>query len=478
MAVADFARELSGGSFGDARLNKRACTMAEAFAQYPNFSIPAALKSRADIEGCYRFFNNDAVKPDNILQPHIEATYQRIASVDFALLVQDTSEVDLTRPQQQVVGAGPMDCESRRGAFFHPMMAFSEAGVPLGIVGQKCWARKELKRGSKAEKGADRRKTPIEDKESYRWLEGFRWAEAAAAECPETTIVCVGDSESDIYEFFSEATNSEHSNIHLLVRACQKRNTAQNEDWAAQVRSTEKIGDQTLIIRERTAKIPVNKSPRSKSREARTVELEIRKATIEVCRPRNGHRHLTASLSLNVVLCEEPCPAEDEDAISWMLVTTLPITTEEEVQRVISSYCTRWQIEVYFRTLKSGCRIERRRFEAIDRVFNALAFFSVIAWRVMYVCHLGRECPELDCEVLFEESEWKSVFAVLDEPIPTTGSPSLNTVVRAIARLGGFMNRNHTHPGTQTLWIGLQRCYDLSNAWNTFGPGAKKISTQ
>src|SRR5690606_15635920 len=120
--------------------------------------------------------------------------------------------------------------------------------------------------------------------------------------------------------------------------------------------------------------------------------------------------------------------------IRWMLVTTLPIDTDENVQRVISSYCVRWQIEVYFRTLKSGCKIEQRRFEAIDRVFNALAFFSVIAWRVMYVCHLGRECPEMDCEVVFEPSEWKSVFSVLGKPIPRTGCPSLNEVVRAIAR--------------------------------------------
>ncbi|MFN7843274.1 MAG: hypothetical protein ACK5PB_00810 [Pirellula sp.] len=49
--------------------------------------------------------------------------------------------------------------------------------------------------------------------------------------------------------------------------------------------------------------------------------------------------------------------------------------------------------------------------------------------------------------------------------------------MRAIARLGGFLDRAKNKPGTQTLWVGLQRCYDMSNAWNTVGPGAKKIST-
>ncbi len=477
MSVVELASELSGGDFGDARLNRRAHVIAQALGQYPNVSVPAALKSRADIQGAYRFFNNDSVTPDRIFQPHIEATYRRMDTLDFALLVQDTTEIDLTRPQQQVKGAGPMDSESRRGAFFHPMVAFDAAGVPLGIVGQKTWARVEISRATKTEKAEQRRKTPIENKESYRWIEGLRWAEKAATACSQTTIVCVGDSESDIYELFAAATASKQPNLHLLVRAGQNRNTTENQDWVEQVRSTAKIGDQTVNVRARIAKTGAPKSARSRSREARTAELEIRKATIELRRPLHGDRHLPASITVNVVLCEELHPPEGADPIRWMLVTTLPIDTDEDVQRVISSYCVRWQIEVYFRTLKSGCKIERRRFEAIERVYNALAFFSVIAWRVMYVCHLGRECPEMDCEVMFEPSEWKSVFSVLGKPIPRTGCPSLNEVVRAIARLGGFMNRPKDHPGTQTLWVGLQRRYDLSNAWNTFGPGAKNFST-
>ena len=274
-----------------------------------------------------------------------------------------------------------------------------------------------------------------------------------------------GDSESDIYEWFATATTS------------KQPNTTENQDGVEQVRSTAKVGAQTVNVRARIAKTDAPRSARSRSRESRTAELEIRKATIELRPPVHGSRQLPASITVNVVLSEEINPPEGVDPIGWMLATTLPIGTDEEVQRVISSYCVRWQIEVYFRTLKSGCKIEQRRFEAIERVFNALAFFSVIAWRVMHVCHLGRECPDMDCEVMFEPSEWKSVFSVLGEPIPSEGCPSLNEVVRSIARLGGFMNREKDHPGTQTLWVGLQRCYDLSSAWNTFGPGSKKISS-
>ena len=475
MKVVELAAELSGGEFGDARLNRRARVMAEVLAQYPNMSIPAAFKSKADIEGAYRFFSNDSVKPDQIIAGHLEATYQRMDSLDFVLCVQDTTEIDLTRPAQQVDGSGPMDSESRRGAFFHPMIAFDGDGVPLGFVGQKIWTREAISRASQAEKVERRRKTPIEEKESYRWIEGLHWAEKAAAACPATTTVCVGDSEADIYDLFAAATASKQPNLDLLVRAGQNRNTTENLDWVDQVRLAKKIGEQTVAVRARVAKMSTAKSARSRSREARNADLEIRKATIELRRPLHGVKKLPASISVNVVLCEETNPPKDTDPIRWMLVTTLPIDTIEQVKQIISSYCVRWQIEVYFRTLKSGCRIERRRFEAIARVRNALAFFSVIAWRVMYACHLGRECPEMDCEVMFEPSEWKSVYSVLGKDFPEEGCPSLNELVRAIACLGGFMNRANDAPGTQTLWIGLQRSYDLSNAWNTFGPGAKNF---
>jgi len=320
MVVADLSEELRGGQFGDARLNKRARKMAEALGQKPNMSIPAALQSKADIEGCYRFFNNEQVNPDRILQPHIEATRNRIDEVDFVLLVQDTTEIDLTRPEQQVAGAGPMDHECRRGAFFHPMIAFNVDGVPLGIVGQKSWTRQQISKASKAKRAEKRKRTPIEEKESYRWLEGVHCAERTAAACPETTCVCVGDSESDIYEVFAAAASSDQENLQLLVRAGQNRNTTENQDWLEEVRQAAKFADQSVTVRSRKAKTNAPKSARRRSREARTAELEIRIATLELSRPVHGDRRFPKSLTVNVVLCEEVNPPADADAISWWTV--------------------------------------------------------------------------------------------------------------------------------------------------------------
>jgi hypothetical protein len=478
MSAFNLSDELHGCDFGDARLNRRACKVIDALGQKPNISIPAALAGRADIEACYRLMDNGNICPDKILQPHAEATYKRVELEDYVLIVQDTTEIDLTRPKQQVEGAGPMECETRRGAFFHPMVAFNYAGVALGIVGHRTWTREAISKLPELEKGRKRRTTPIEEKESFRWIEGLEAAKRTAQVCPETTCVCVGDSEADIYELFVAHAQCNTTNLQLLVRAGQKRNTTDNDDWKDNVRKAAKIGTQSVCIRAREAKVGVKSSARKSARESRVAELEIRKATINVARPTNATAKLPKLVTMNVVLCEETNPpAGDEEPICWLLVTTLPIETDEDVQRVIRSYCIRWQIEVFFRTLKSGCRIEYRRFETVERVFNCLAFLSIVAWRLMYICHMGRECPDIECEVIFEPSEWKSVYVTLGIEFPETGCPTLNEVIRAIARLGGFMDRPKNEPGTQTLWVGLQRCYDLSNAWNAFGPGAKKIST-
>src|SRR5688500_12746585 len=104
MTVADLSQEFVGCQFGDARLTSRIKKLANQTAQKPNFSIPAALISKAEIEACYRFFDNECVTPERILQPHIARTYQRISNCSYVLLVQDTTELDLTRPKQQVAG--------------------------------------------------------------------------------------------------------------------------------------------------------------------------------------------------------------------------------------------------------------------------------------------------------------------------------------------------------------------------------------
>lgn len=472
--------EVRGADLGDERLNHRLVRIVERLGQAPNLSIPAATTSRAEMEAAYRFFSNDNVSSEKILAPHAAQTLERMAAQSVVVLVQDTTEIDLTRPSQPVRGAGPMDCESRRGEFFHPLIAFNPEGTPLGILWHKLWARDSIEtEATRNDKNQKRKHMPIEDKESIRRLEGLRAARKAAAACPQTTCICVSDSESDIYEFLSEP-RSEPANpdafeedrpraVHLLVRACHDRST-ETGGLLETVRKERDLFKCSLHLSSRKAKTKATKGRRQVSRDSRTAEVEIRAARVTLKPPWRPDRKLP-DISINVVLVEEQNPPAGTDAVQWLLLTTLPIDSVEQVQQIIEYYCLRWQIEVYFRTLKSGCRVEERQFETLSRIQNSLAVYTMVAWRVMYLCCLGRECPDLSCEVVFTPSEWKSVSRVKHrrKPLPLT-PPRLNEMIRLIASLGGYVIRPKTHPGTQTLWTGLQQTHFLAMAWDAFGP--------
>ena len=225
MSAAWIAEETATAKFEDKRLNDRFAAILTAFGDRPNASIPAALNGRSELEACYRFFDNDNVTPERILQCHYDATRKRCESQKVVLCAQDTTELDFTRPKQQVVGAGPLNVPSRRGAYLHLNEAFTENGTPLGAIDSKMWTREDVDEAqpkpTAKEKRKERKALPMEEKESYRWLEGVRATQELAKQCPETLCVSLGDSESDIYELFAEERTAE--NFHFIIRACHDR---------------------------------------------------------------------------------------------------------------------------------------------------------------------------------------------------------------------------------------------------------------
>jgi hypothetical protein len=132
--------EMKTAKLGDKRLNARLAQVLSQLAARPTASIPAACGGRAEMVAAYRFCENENTSFDGVLQPHIDATRQRMAVQPVVVLAQDTSEIDVTRPEQQVAGAGPLDGNSRRGALLHLMHAFTPDGTPLGTVSGTAWA--------------------------------------------------------------------------------------------------------------------------------------------------------------------------------------------------------------------------------------------------------------------------------------------------------------------------------------------------
>jgi hypothetical protein len=473
--------EMKTAKLNDKRLNERLAMVLSQLAARPTASIPAACGGRAEMVAAYRFCENDKTSFKAVLKPHCDATRRRIAVQPVVILPQDTTEIDATRPEQQVTGAGPLDGDSRRGALLHLLYAFTPDGTPLGAVHAEAWVRKEgtvCAQLSRAERAA----MPIEEKESRRWVTAIQQANEEARRCPTTQFICVADSEADIYEVLVGGTR-ESSRSKWIVRACQDRALlCENHENHGKkyvrefVLKQPVLFEKTISVRGRKGKVACETRGRRQPRKSRQAEVVVRAANVTLRSPWRPDRKLPP-VNMNVVLVSEVNPPPGDEPIEWLLLTDLPIDSIEQVRQIIEYYCVRWMIEVYFRVLKSGCRVEERLFEYMDRLLTCLALYMIVAWRTLYVCRVGRSCPEISCEAIFEPAEWKSVWKVVHREDPPVAPPTLGVVVRMVAQLGGYVNcKRDDPPGPQTVWIGLQRMHDFATCWQLFGPEAQEIS--
>ena len=468
--------EMKTADLNDQRLNERLLMVLDQLASHPTASIPAACGGYAETVAAYRLFDNEKATFAKVLAPHIDATRRRIAGQSVVLLAQDTTEIDLTRPEQEVFGAGPLDGSSRRGAFLHLLHAFTPNGTALGTLHAQHWTREDEPPLSAEEREARKKHTPIEEKESYRWVTTLEHAQAEAARNPNTQFVCLADSEADIYELMITGM-AEPRTADWIVRACQDRASQAAEDddsrTTAHLRTTS--GDSRLVheydYRSRSEGESCVRPARPPSAaRGRKAEVEVRATSITL-RPPWRFDHKLPPVTINVVLVREIDPPAGEEPVEWVLLTSLPIETPEQVRLIVQYYTVRWMVEILFRVLKSGCRVEERLFEHIDRLLTCLAVYLIVAWRTLYVCRLGREFPEISCEAVFEPAEWKAVYHLVHRQPPPRDPPKLVEMVRLVAQLGGYVNRKRNDPpGPQTVWLGLQRLHDITLCYQTFGP--------
>jgi hypothetical protein len=299
---------------------------------------------------------------------------------------------------------------------------------------------------------------------------------------PRVKCVCIGDSEADIYELFMEPRGE--APVEWLIRACQNRavkKDRQNAEGTARhiraaVEQQPVLFTNEISVRGRPqTKISCETRGRRQPRESRKAEVEVRAASVTLRGSARPGGKLP-DVRVNVVQVREVNPPQSDVPVEWLLITTLPIETVEQVREIIQYYTVRFMIEVFFHVLKSGCRVEERRFEHIDRMLPCVATYMIVGWRTLMICRLGRSCPDLDCEAIFDPSEWKSVWMAVTGKKPPRQPPKLAKILPMIAQLGGYVNypNRKDPPGPQTIWLGLQRMYDLAMAWNLFGPGSTK----
>jgi hypothetical protein len=448
------AQELAGVELGDKRLGRRAQIIMTQFSQQPSASIPQACGQWGDIKAAYRFFDNDAVKPEQLLEPHSQATIQRMRSHSIVLAVQDTTTLNYsTHPQTEGLGPVSNNADKTIGLFVHSTLALTLSGQPLGLLDVQVRSRDRQRFGD-SRNAHQRNQKAVAEKESQRWLDSLRACQQAAPVCPETTLVNVTDREGDVYELFEQALQHSQHQVHVLVRAQHNRQVQQSAEQKLWPHLAAQGATATLLV----------KVPRQPGQASRTARLTIRFGPVTLNAPTLKEHKL--ALQLWAVQAQEEPPPTGHKAIVWRLLTSLPVHSAAEAVEKVQWYCQRWQIEVFHKVLKSGCRIEHRQLETALRLRRILIMDLIVAWRILLLSKVSRQNPEASASQWLLEKEWKVLWLHMKKQ-PAKDPPTLHQAVHWIGQLGGFIGRKSDgEPGPIVLWRGLLRLHDLVHAYD------------
>ncbi len=403
--------EFGGVDFGHQKTTQRLLKVVRAKAHNPAASYTECFGGdRHQLKALYRFFGHDRVTPERILDGHRERTVGRMKGRKRVLVVQDTTDLDFSERLHcnglGLIGTNQTGAQSP-GLKMHSALALSEQGLPLGVLDTRLYPPEWG-----AEKTPNR---PVEEKASYRWLRTLEQLAEIAPSLPQTELVCVGDRESDFFELFDYRRRRARS-VHLLVRASHNRRL---ED------EPRKLFDHlSALPLTATARIEVPRQREQKGkpsrpgrlgRPARTAQVELRWVKVRVAAPQTPQTRDLPALELYALQMVEPNPPEGVTALRWVLLTTLPILSAKQALRCLRWYTLRWRIEEWHRLLKDGCRVEAHQHHTAKRLACAIAVDAVVAWQVMLLTLLGRQAPDLPCEVIF--SSWECQLLETLQPI-------------------------------------------------------------
>jgi len=375
------SKEMQSVDFGDERLNKRLVYLLNTIGNAPQASIPVACGGWAETKAAYRFFDNEKVSAEKILTPHHTATLERIKNHKTVLLIQDTTTLNFSG-QHERTDIGPINHDKHRGILLHPTLAVTPERLCLGVIDTYHWAREELHHWeSREEKNKQNHKLPLQEKESYKWLLGYRKAQEVAALVPDTQIITVTDREGDLYDIYHEAyTSTTASPAYWLIRAMANRrlldenNNLQSLKLIEMVKSTPPIGTIEFEL------------PGRKQNERRRVKQAIYVSKVRLSPPdRKRKKTRYEIVETNVVIASEIDTPLNQTPLEWVLLTNVPIDNAMQGHEVVKWYLCRWQIEIYFRILKSGCKIEKLQLETKTRFDACLTLYMIIAWRILYL---------------------------------------------------------------------------------------------
>lgn len=448
--------EFEESKFADKRLGTRLCKVVKQLFEKIGNTIPMACQDWASTKAAYRFFSNPRLSEEEILAGHFQSTRSRVREVEGTILVlHDTTEITYKRSEPADIGY-TRKCANRKGLFdqdkkramcgvlMHSSLALTPEGLPLGFTAKKFWNRDRFKDVKSIKRRKNGTRIPIEEKESYRWLEGLRNSNKLLGD--PYRLVHIGDREADIFELFSLA-ESEDSNY--LIRIKVNRRT---EDETKTI-------NHILKKAKKRGKIKISYRDADGVDVTAILQIKFEKMRLKPSFGIKSKRY--PDLDVTVIHAKEISKSGGtRDPIDWKLITNLPVESIEDAAEKLQWYALRWKIEVFFKILKSGCKVEESKLRTAEALCKLVAIYSVMAWRVFWMTMLNRESQNLAPQFALSEIETKILDYAKPDKAPV--KKNLSSYILKIAKLGGYLARaSDPPPGNKVMWRGMQRLTDI-----------------
>jgi hypothetical protein len=422
---------------GDRRRTRRLVKFAAQVVADPDANTPTQAENWSDLKAAYRLIEEEDVTFDGIVQPHWQQTRGRESGT--WLIVSDTTEINFGATNQ-AAGLGPLGRGQGRGFLLHSgLMVDPQTEEVIGLAGQKIRYRQPVP------KNESRTAKLARDRESRIWgelieqigppPEGVRWVQ-----------VC--DRGADNFEVYCRLLQND-------------------QDWVIRVARLNRIvrhGEREMPLKTYLGLLPLagtyELSYRSKTHGPRTARIEVRFGTVTVPAPRQQSPWLReqgiALICMNVVEVREVGAPAGVTPLHWVLFTSLPVATFEDVWTVIEYYEKRPVVEEFHKALKTGCRVEERQYETAPRLEAITGLLSVVAVRLLQLRCASRQTPERPATEVVPQ-DWIIVLSGLrgGRPIRT-----VRDFFRQLAGLGGHLLRKcDGEPGWMTLWRGFEKLH-------------------
>ncbi len=375
------------------------------------------------------------------------------------LALADTTSLNHTsHPATQGLGPIHVAGSSSRGMLVHSVLALSAQGEPLGLLHIHPWVRHGVRgcrnRGSKNSR-------PVGQKESQRWLTAYeevaRQSREHLAGGHASRVIMVCDREGDIYDLLLCA-QAHRQACGLLVRSQYGRSLEEGQQvvWD-HLAGLAALGKMEVQV------------PAQGARPARVATLSVRSAAVRLGGPVDKQRIFGATEGLDLwamEAVEEQAP-RGQKALHWKLLSTEEAGSLVLVAEQLQWYARRWNIEVFHRTLKSGCQVEKRQLGTYEALERMLMVDAVVAWRLMALTYAARQQPDAPATQWLDPTECQVLNCWATKNAACKHPPTIKQAVQWIARMGGFLGRRGDgEPGVQCLWRGMQALQNMVQLWN------------